>query len=325
MQLPLLAGASARHAAKRTHSNFGATPLAYPAHSTHLPVFSRAEPRGALIRATPRRDINRLASPTRPTPKAAMFEMLPPDESVVGLNADNQAVLQSEVRKALDGLSFFAQMAAKGTLTRDFGKNVLSLAEFALANITKVTGIETNSAAEQELRYAATRAANTRVRELEAKLGEAASTEHVQMGLKDFGKKLNSWWDLEGFGHITEMSFSEHGSCRVEFSCSLFGTTFLVDSPTPISDKEKDALWKASLKERGFVLATDDRDSLVDCDASRAVLARLFTERLPSSHIAGFTNHGSPNGLLKMRSVKLFIGNLDEIRMLPQLPTPRKE
>lgn len=254
-----------------------------------------------------------------------LFELLPPDETLVDLNADDQAVLQSEVRKAISGLSYLAEMAVKGALTRDFGKNVLSVTGFALANITKVTGIETNAAAEQEQRYAGIRAANMRVHELEAKLGAAAGTEQVQLGLKDFGKKLNSWWDLEGFGHITEMSFSEYGSCQLEFSCSLFGTSHLANSPTPISDKEKEALWKACLKERGFVLATDDRDSLVDCDASRAVLTKLFAERLPSSHIMGFTNHGGPKGVLKMRSVKLFIRNLEEIRVLPQLPEGKSD
>lgn len=249
-----------------------------------------------------------------------MFDSIPQDESVVVLSADDQAYLQSELKKVLSGLSYFAQMAAKGELTRAFGKNILAIAEFTLAEISKKTGIETNSAAEQEQRYAAIRTANNRVHELEAQLGKSASTEQVQLGLRDIAKKLNSWWDLEGFGHISELSFSEYGACEVEFSCSLFGTRPLVNSPTPISDKEQEVLWKADLKERGFVLACDDRESVVDCDASRAVLASLFGQRLPSSRIMSYTNHSGRDGTLKMRSVKVYIRELDEIRELPQMP-----
>lgn len=249
-----------------------------------------------------------------------LFDQVPPDESTVVLDADNQAVVQTEIKKVLHGLSYFAQMAAKGELTRDFGKSILSIAEHTIALMTKITGIETNSAAEQERRYAAIRTANMRIHELEIQMGQAAGTEHVQQGLKDFGNRLNSWWDLEGFGHITEIRFTQYGSCEVEFSCSLFGTTRLIDSPTPISDKEREALWKASLKERGFVLSTEDRDSLVDCDATRAVLAELFAARLPSSRISEFNNHGNRAGLMKLRSVKVFIHDLADIRTLPQLP-----
>jgi hypothetical protein len=246
----------------------------------------------------------------------------PFNPDVLSLDADAKAVIIKNVRETISNLGIFAQMVEKNNLVSGTGKNILYIAESAIADICKATGIEIDSAAEREDRYAKIRAANIRIRQLEQQIGAAVSTEHVQMGIQDLGKKLNSWWDLEGFGHISSINFTGYGNCEVVFSCMLFGTFKRSLSKTPVSDKENDKLWRDSLTERGYQLTSEDgdRDSLLDCDATRETLCNLFKERLPSCVVTGFTNHGDRKGIFTLRDVKVFIYNLSDIVGLPQMP-----
>jgi hypothetical protein len=251
-----------------------------------------------------------------------LSQPLPENTSTVVLDADQKAVVVKEISEIIGGLSYVAQLVEKDSLQFSLGQNVLRIAEDGLANLSKVTKIDTDGLAEREQRYGMLRAANARIRVLEQQMGEAVGAVHIQMGIQEFGKKLDSWWDLEGFGHISDMNFTKHGHCEVMFSCMLFGTFSLTGSQKPVSDKGRFALWRESLQERGFVLKDDPRekDSVVDCDASRQTLCKLFADRLPSSQVIEINNHGNRDGVFTMRDVKVFIRNLEDIMNLPQGP-----
>jgi hypothetical protein len=249
-----------------------------------------------------------------------MFSTVPRDNSIVPLDADKKAVVTAEIKKVISGLHFMAEQLEKDELEVGFGKDILSVTEFALANITKQTGIATQSAADIEERHRDLRTANMRVHKLEAQIGAEVATPHIQMGIKSLGKKLRSWWRLDGFGHISSTTFTEYGSCEVEFSCMLFGNGESLLSETPITDKERTKLWRASLTERGFVLSkkSGERESVVDCEASRTALLALLNLHLPSCQVVSLTNHGDRDGEFVLRGVKVFIRNLDDINSLPQ-------
>lgn len=250
------------------------------------------------------------------------FPVTPHDPSIVTLNADQKAVALKKVRDTISALGHLGNLIETESLEVGHGLNVLHVAEYSLADISKLTKIETDSAAERERRHAQLRAANMRVHELERQMGEAAGVAHVQMGIRDLGKKLNSWWDLEGFGHISSIRFTDYGNCEVVFSCMLFGRYHIIDSPTPLSDKERKALWLKSLEERGFLLCDDpdEKDHIQDCDATREALCQLFASRLPSAKVIEFTNHRSRLRGFHLRDVKVFIYNLEDIVQLPQAP-----
>jgi hypothetical protein len=248
------------------------------------------------------------------------------DERIIELNADQKAVALKHIIELQQAMGTVASVLKgpdasvfKDGLPRGLATNCLSLAEHRMADLGKLLGIETDSAAEMENRFARVRAANMRVRELEAQLGTAQGPDVTKACLKQLDAQLNSWWDLEGFGHISDLSFGKYG-CKAKFSCSLFGD-FSFQSDTPVSDKERRVLWHASLQERGFVLEQDGRDwEIRDCDASRDALMKLFALRLPSAKVTSFDNHQGHSSGFKMRAVEVFIYELAEIGNLPQKP-----
>lgn len=241
-------------------------------------------------------------------------------EQTIFLSTDSQAVAIRELTSARQGLDFVQHMASRGELNAQGCKDALSVAEHALANFSKATGIETESAADMEERYAKLRAANMRIRELEKMLGEAITPEQVRAGMKTLNDKLDAWWKLEGFGLVSECAFGAHG-CKVELSCSLYGGTYMY-STEPISEAAAHAAWLESLPARGFKLMSDgSRDrNIIDCDASRKALVELIALRFPTARVSEIKNHCERNGVFSLRSMTVYIYDLDQIAALPTTP-----
>jgi hypothetical protein len=246
----------------------------------------------------------------------------------ITLTPDSRTVALRQIGKVHDALSTLAAVLAGAgeadqlrPVDAELPTNVLKVAEFELSDLGKTLGIETDSAAERDQRYVALRQANMRVRDLQAQLGNSQGADITQASIKALAARVDSWWKLEGFGHISDIAFGKHG-CTVNFSCSLFGDFPLIDSATPVSDKERKALWHASLRDRGFVLAQDDRDWVIeDCDASRKALVDLFAHRLPSAHVLKLDNfHRSKVGRFVLRGVEVHISTLADILTLPEKP-----
>ncbi|MNR71805.1 hypothetical protein D3C71_24830 [compost metagenome] len=237
----------------------------------------------------------------------------------VVLDADKRAVALKQLKDLLFGFSTLAnQVDKQSTMDQQLTHSVLSVAEFRIVDIAKMAGIEIHTQAEIEDRHARLRQANGRIRELEAQLGQAVGPEHLAGGLKAFADKLKKWWRVEGFGHISEMDFSEWGNLRVKFSCHLHGAFRLLDSPTPVSDKDARANWLKGLRDRGFVIDEKGRydADVVDCDASRSTLQKLLAERLPSSKIVSTENHWAKT-CMELRTVTVYIYDLKDLENLP--------
>lgn len=243
-------------------------------------------------------------------------ERAPQDTTPVTLTLDQKAVLARALSELLYTVQHFGKLAETDSLEKGLGQTMLYLAETPLSNICKTTGIETYPQAERDERYARLRAANHRIRELEAQLGEKVRPDDVGKALKNLSGTLNRWWDTYGFAHISEIKFSDWGTCSAVFSASLFGTTRLIGSKTPVSDKETRALWLSGLINQGFVLNEEEGrgdEGVVDCDKSRAVLFSLFKTHFPTAKITDFESHVTRKGVCLLRSFKVHFHSLDEI------------
>jgi hypothetical protein len=242
--------------------------------------------------------------------------------SEITLTRDSRAVALQKLREVQQALGTLVALLGLGRETLDAGltTNVLKVAEFGLADVGKTLGIETDGVKEREERYAMLRAANLRVRELEAQLGSTIGADVMQAGLTTLDARLNSWWDLEGFGHLRNIAFQRYG-CTVNFSCSLFGDFRGSDSATPVSAKERRALWHASLAERGFNVVQEDlREwALEDCDGTRKVLLDLIAQRLPSARVLKLenSNRATAGGFI-LQGVEVYIEQLADILALPE-------
>lgn len=241
-------------------------------------------------------------------------------EANLALTADQQAVAKKKIRDIHGAIStIFSLLEESKPVDAELATNCVKVAEFNLSDLCKALGVETFSAAEREKRYADLRAANIKVRNLEAQLGATLSPQATQHAIKNTADRLSKWWECEGFGYVHELKFGAYGVCHGEFSCSLRGSSLLFESDTPISDRKTKAEWLTSLRERGFKLAQDGRDwLLVDCDSNRQALLDLVSKRLPSAKIFRFNNFSRDNEKgFALRNAEIYVYELAEIMALP--------
>ena len=236
----------------------------------------------------------------------------------IRLDADASEVTLRKIKDTQFALATIAESIKAGEpLGHELAKNVLRVSEYNLAEIGATIGVETQTAADIENRHAKMRAANLRIHELEAQLGNAQAPEVTQMGLRALSDQLNAWWRQEGFGLVSETAFGPYG-CKVTLSCHLFGDFPVIDSPTPVSDKERRAQWLESLRQRGFELVKHTSETeIVDCDASRKVLCDLIMKHMPSAKVCAIQNNNFRGTGFTIRSAEVFISKLSDIQALP--------
>lgn len=242
------------------------------------------------------------------------------DEKEIKLDPDNQAVLLRTIREMQMAWQTLGKaFESDGEVSEDLARNILSVTEYNTSDIGKKLGIKTETEEMITQRHANLRAANLRVRDLEAQLGASVTPTAVQTSLGVLEERIHDWWKLKGFGHVSEESFGRYG-CKVKLSCHLFGDFSLIQSETPISDKERWALWIEHIKSQGFLLGEDSREPLlIDCDHNRKVLIDLISHDLPSSKVISFGNHSYKGGF-KLQDVNIYIYKLEDILELPQKP-----
>ncbi|WAS56241.1 hypothetical protein MK974_24385 [Burkholderia ambifaria] len=241
-------------------------------------------------------------------------------EATLTLSADQQAVAQKKVRDLHHAVgTILSVLRDSGEIDAELATNCVKVAEFNLADLCKALGVETFSAAEREQRYAELRKANFRIRNLEAQIGATLSPEATQHAIKNIAERLNNWWRHEGFGYVHELNFGAYGVCHGEFTCSLRGSSWLLDSDTPVTDKETRAAWIESVRVRGFELIKDGREwAILDCDASRKALLNLIAMRLPSAKVFKFSNVSRDNAKgFVLRHAEICVYELAEIMALP--------
>ncbi len=210
-----------------------------------------------------------------------------PEEQMLTPNADQMEVSVRHVQDAQLALSLIAHtLKTKGRISEEVMRTCLASVEHQVADLGKLLGVSTQSEAAVTERFAQPRAANLRIRDLEAQLGQGQSPEATQQAIRQLYEHLNKWWDLDGFGHISEMHFEPYG-ISVKFSCSLFG-------------------------------------ALKDCDQTRAALERLFAQRLPSATVTAFENQRRGKAIA-LTNIHVLIRRYEEVLNLPVLDQPEDD
>ncbi len=248
-----------------------------------------------------------------------------PSEAYAGqtkeLDADSRAVVLREIQEDISMLAFLGDaVKANSPVALDLAANVLYLKESRLATLAELFGLELDSVKAREARYAELRAANTKIRDLKKELGASGSPKQTSSHLSLLGDKLNLWWDVYGFGHISELTFTRYGGAQAQFSCMLFGRRPLISRRRPVSDKAQTEQWLAGLAVRGFELYQEpgERDlSLKDSDTNRRLLAELFKAHFPAALITATTNHYDRSGVATLKDVHVFFPGLEELDALP--------
>lgn len=244
-----------------------------------------------------------------------------PEERMLTPDADQMEVAVKHVQDAQLALSLIAHtLKTKGSMAAEVMRTCLTSVEYQVADLGKLLAVPTQSEAAVADRFAKLRAANIRIRDLEAQLGQAQSPEMTQQAIRQLYEHLNKWWDLDGFGHISEMHFGPYG-ISVKFSCSLFGAFRMLRSKTPVSDRDNYQQWVSDLESRGYVLYREKGErepNLKDCDQTRAALEQLFAHRLPSATVTAFENQRRGEALA-LTNIDVLIRRYEEVLTLPVL------
>lgn len=250
-----------------------------------------------------------------------------PEEQMLTPNADQMEVSVRHVQDAQLALSLIAHtLKTKGRISEEVMRTCLASVEHQVADLGRLLGVSTQSEAAVTERFAQLRAANLRIRDLEAQLGQGQSPEATQQAIRQLYEHLNKWWDLDGFGHISEMHFEPYG-ISVKFSCSLFGAFRLLRSKTPVSDRDNYQQWVSDLESRGYVLYREKGErepNLKDCDQTRAALERLFAQRLPSATVTAFENQRRGEAIA-LTNIHVLIRRYEEVLNLPVLDQPEDD
>ncbi|AQT06302.1 hypothetical protein [Acetobacter persici] len=261
--------------------------------------------------------------------------------TISSITDDQTAVAIREIREAGSSLGMVHNMLKNDTFPGDAENRSGELVVLAVRKATrhvielaKTLGIPSEEAEEVTRRHAAIRKANLRIRDLESQLGESVTPDKVRQAIKSYSKRINYWWKVYGFGHVRSFVFEEH-IIKVSLSCLPFGDFAIIDSKTPVSDKERRALWRKSLEARGILLAEDERGSRdftpVDCDQTREALTRIIMAAFPTCRITSFSSHVAhdttlPDGRIHytLRDIEIIIYSASEVAALP-LPEERFE
>lgn len=249
------------------------------------------------------------------------------ERDTITVTADQAVVIARDVRTTCTGLMHLAETLNKQQeVSIDLAQSVLYIAEATVGDVGKRLGVQTESAAQREERYAQIRAANLRVHQLERQLGEGESATRTKMQIRNLADKLEYWWRTKGFGHVSDLNFTNYGVLDARLSCHLFGDFRLTHSETPVSDKVSKQQWHQQLRDQGFVLQEKRGEDVevVDCDQSREALRSLIRSALPSATIHSVSNHSSHDGGLVMRDVHVYLHELEELSRLPSSPRIEK-
>jgi hypothetical protein len=135
---------------------------------------------------------------------------------------------------------------------------------------------------------------------------------NVPEQIKYLAKKLNHFWDEQGFNYIRSIKITEYGSADIEFAFAADLARF--NSDKPISSKEIVQTNIENLKNKGYVFCTNDKD-LLDCDTNKNLLTHLFKEFLPSATIWEWNTYvnGKNRDEHRIKNVRVRIKSVKEI------------
>lgn len=214
------------------------------------------------------------------------------DKSPAFKTADQRANAIVELGETLSALSFFKQtvesMAPPASVADVYTH--LSLLEHHLTELSRLTGYDGMCTKENEARYAEIRAANQKIRELEAQLGSTMTGDAVASGVRHYLNVLGTWWSAAGFRYA-KMEPTQWG-ISAEFSSEVI---LHERESTPYADSA------LLIKANGKVdpITTDDFDvredkyhgDLLDTDRNKKALDALFRKYFPEAYITGFRSH----------------------------------
>ena len=224
------------------------------------------------------------------------------DESIV---EDKDGELLKKVNKAYSdiqlNLEFCIEQLKEGKLTVGMMETHLSLSEHYIIDFLKVMDYDSILQKDVTERHENVKSLNIENRELRRQLGEKVTNEDAKEKMKNLSTSLRDWWRSKGFGHTSEINYSEYGSVNVKFSGMVCG------GHNPHDSKESK---KKYLSDLGFIY---DDEYIIFNDKCLELLTVLIKEKYPSASIIETRVWHGRNESSKLRDIDIHINSLDDL------------
>lgn len=204
-------------------------------------------------------------------------------------------------------LGFCRDQLKAGKLTEGMKETHLSLTESYVADFLKAMGYDGILKKEKEERFSELRSLNEENRELRRQLGEKVSNEDVREAMKNLSHEIKKWWNIYGFGHTSEIFFTEHGVVKLVLSGSISHAYY--DETRDSTDEDK----KNHLVSLGFELSPGKDYNVLLTDNNYTLLKKMLIEKYPSAIIANIRGHEWKD-VMSMREIEVYIKNLDDLK-----------
>lgn len=156
---------------------------------------------------------------------------------------------------------------------------------------------------EQNERLSEIRSLNDENRELRKQLGEKVTNEDFREKIKNVCSNFKRWWNIEGFGHVSSMSFGEYGTLTVKLSGNI-SRAYYEDEERTEEEKIK------YLEELGFSI--DNERYVIFNDSNINLLKKLLTEKYPSAKIWKIESHDRLTSMA-IWDIEIIIKNLNDL------------
>lgn len=233
-------------------------------------------------------------------------------EQIVTLNEDQKAVVLNELRDLHHAAAHMCGDVQKDALTVEMRRILCSLCEAHIAKAAEILGYDSDIAEEREKRFIDIRTANMRIHELERQLGCCDITNIVPQKLKALSRSIRDWWKKEGFGHVSDIRFTEYGYVQVKLCCLLMNHDYSM-SDEPVTQAKTRKQWIEDLNSRWHLFQPEAREwSPALDDHNRDELVRTIKSRFPSASLTDIRGHAGRKPEIAMREAEFMIYDMSD-------------
>lgn len=216
--------------------------------------------------------------------------------------------------KSINDISFAAKSLVdmEGDVDVDFKNTIGSLIETYATEATDALDISGLLKKREEDKYAQIRELNKENKDLRKQLGMKVSNDDVRERIKLFKESIRRWWNIDGMGHVSEITFSEYGSCQVKLSGNVTDCYYGKSEGTYKTEERR----LAEFKQAGFAFSEGGRrdNILLSTDNNIQLLKGLITDKYPSASIWNIeTYFWNGDGAPVMRDITICIDDLNDI------------
>lgn len=203
-------------------------------------------------------------------------------------------------------LGFCYEQLQKGALKVGMMETHLSLTEHLVMDFLKEMGYEGVLKKEMDERHARIREVNMQNRALREQLGQKVTNEDFRERAKNISNSIRAWWDIYGFGHTSDVFFTENGYAKVTFSGMIFGAHYDNDDKT-----EEQKL--AYLKSLGFECFESEKH-VKATDKNLALVTNLIKEKYPSAVVTKVNTWNARRKEMCFDDIEVYIYDLNDIQ-----------